>query len=388
MTHGNQVAFDVVIIGAGSVGVPSAHFMAEAGLKVLVIEPLASAGQASNKHAIGGIRATHSDPAKINLGIRSLDVFSTWEETHGDDIEWRKGGYSFIAYDESNAKMLQKLISWQKENDLRIDWLDKTQLLEMIPNLNPDRLLGGSFSPEDGSASPLKSAFAFHKQAVEAGAVFHFNESVVDFIVTDSKVTGVITDKGEYHCRWVINAAGGWARSISARLGLDVPVNPDSHEAAITEPVAPLFTPMIVDMRTRPGSENFYFYQHPTGKIIFCMTPDPPILGTHTLASSAFLPRAAKRLLEIMPVLENIRVRRVWRGTYPMTPDGSPIIGEVDGYSGFLLAVGMCGQGFMFGPGVGQLLTHLIMEDIDDEDRTILDSLSYHRIYQSEEKLK
>ena len=83
------------------------------------------------------------------------------------------------------------------------------------------------------------------------------------------------------------------------------------------------------------------------------MTPEPPILGTHTLASSAFLPRAAKRLLEIMPVLENIRVRRVWRGTYPMTPDGSPIIGAVDGLDGFLLAAGMCGQGFMFGPGVG-----------------------------------
>ena len=388
MTEGNRKTFDVVIIGAGSIGVPSAYIMAKAGLKVLVIEPLSSVGQASNKHAIGGIRATHSDPAKINLGNRSLEVFSSWEETHGDDIEWRQGGYSFIAYDKSNTSMLRELIAWQKQNDLNIDWLDKAQLLEVIPNLNPDGLLGGSFSPEDGSASPLKSSFAFHKRAVEVGVVFHFNETVIDFILADSKVMGVITDQGEYHSRWVVNAAGGWARPISAKLGLEVPVDPDSHEAAITEPVAPLFAPMIVDMRTHPGSENFYFYQHPTGKIIFCMTPAPPILGTHTLASSAFLPKAAKRLLEIMPVLENIRVRRVWRGTYPMTPDGSPIIGEVEGYEGLLLAVGMCGQGFMFGPGVGQLLTHLITDELDEADRIILSSLSYHRVYQSEEKLK
>jgi sarcosine oxidase, subunit beta len=67
-------------------------------------------------------------------------------------------------------------------------------------------------------------------------------------------------------------------KSAFSKIGLHVPVEPDSHEAAITEPVARLFDPMIVDMRARPGSANFYFYQHPTGKIIFCMTPDPPIL--------------------------------------------------------------------------------------------------------------
>jgi len=388
MTETHPQVYDVIIIGAGSIGVPSAYFMARAGLKVLVIDPLASVGQASNKHAIGGIRATHSDPAKIHLGNRSLEVFSTWEESHGDDIEWHQGGYSFVAYDESNATVLRELISWQQEHHLRIDWLTKAELLSVIPNLNPDGLIGGTFSPEDGSASPLKTSFAFHKHALEAGAEFHFNETVLDFITIGSKVSGVITNAAKYHCRWVVNAAGGWAGGLSAKLGLDIPIKPDSHEAAITEPVARLFHPMIVDMRSRPGSANFYFYQHPTGKIIFCMTPDPAILGTHTIASSAFLPKAARRLIEIMPVLENIRIRRVWRGTYPMTPDGSPIIGEVRGYEGLLLAVGMCGQGFMFGPGVGQLLAHLVLNQLDESDRIILDTLSVHRDFKSEEMLK
>jgi sarcosine oxidase subunit beta len=89
-----------------------------------------------------------------------------------------------------------------------------------------------------------------------------------------------------------------------------------------------------------------------------------------------------------MPILKNIRVRRVWRGTYPMTPDGSPIIGEVKGYEGYLLADGMCGQGFMFGPGVGQLLTHLVLKLLDEEDKIILESLSFHRKFETEEVLK
>lgn len=388
MAEQHRRTYDIIIIGAGSVGVPSAYFLAKAGLDVLVIDQLPSVGQASNKHAIGGIRATHSDPAKIHLGNRSLDVFSSWEATHGDDIEWHQGGYSFVAYTDEHASTLQDLIAWQQENGLNISWMDKQALLEVIPNLNPSGLVGGTYSPEDGSASPLMSAFAFHKRAVEAGVTFHFNETVLDFITDGFRVIGIKTNRGEYHSSWILNAAGGRAKPLSAKLGVDVPVEPDSHEAAITEPVKRIFHPMIVDMRARPGSANFYFYQHPTGKIIFCMTPDPPILGTHTIASSNFLPRAARRLIALMPALQHIRVRRVWRGTYPMTPDGSPIIGQVEGLEGYLLAIGMCGQGFMFGPGVGQLITHLVLNELDKADKIILDRLSYHRHFETEEVLK
>jgi sarcosine oxidase subunit beta len=388
MTGKNKNNYDVIIIGAGSVGVPTAYFMANAGINVLVIDMYPSVGQASNKHAIGGIRATHSDPAKIQLGKQSIEVFSNWQNLHGDDIEWQQGGYSYVAYDDQRANMLKDLISWQQKHNLDISWLDKQSLLEIIPNINPDGLLGGTYSPGDGSASPLISAFAFHKRAVESGAVFHFNESVLDFIADGNRVSGVKTDKDTYFANIVINAAGGWAKPLSAKIGLDVPVEPDSHEAAITEPVGRLFYPMIVDMRSYPGSANFYFYQHPTGKIIFCMTPDPLIWGTHTIASSDFLPNAARRLIELMPVLKYIRVRRVWRGTYPMTPDGSPIIGEVNGLDGYLLAVGMCGQGFMFGPGVGQLLTRMVLNDLDQSDKMILENLSYYRDFDVVERLK
>jgi hypothetical protein len=59
----------------------------------------------------------------------------------------------------------------------------------------------------------------------------------------------------------------------------------------------------------------------------------------------------------MQPRLANIRVRRTWRGLYPMTPDGFPIVGWAKEVEGYLLAVGMCGQGLMLGPGLGELLT-------------------------------
>ena len=53
-----------IVVGAGSVGLPTAVFLAEAGLKTLVIDQFAGPGQGSNKAAIGGIRATHSPPGQ------------------------------------------------------------------------------------------------------------------------------------------------------------------------------------------------------------------------------------------------------------------------------------------------------------------------------------
>lgn len=388
MAETQHPTFDVIIIGAGSIGTPTAYFLAKAGLSVLVLDMYPSAGQASNKHAIGGIRATHSDLAKIHLGQQSLEIFSTWKEQTGDDIEWHQGGYSFVAYDEKTAQTLKDLVVWQVNHHLNITWLDRNAMIELVPDINANNLSGGTYSPEDGCASPLKAAFSFHHQAQKYGAVFHFNEQVLDLIVENCRVKGVVTNAGKIFSDVVINAAGGWAKELTGKIGLDIPVAPDSHEAAITEPVKRFFHPMIVDMRSRPGSENFYFYQHVTGKIIFCMTPAPPILGNHTIASSDFLPRAARRLIDLMPVLKNIRVRRVWRGTYPMTPDGSPIIGEVHGLEGYLLAVGMCGQGFMLGPGVAKLLTRLILKDLNKTDRIILDKLSIERNFNKEELLK
>ena len=65
-------------------------------------------------------------------------------------------------------------------------------------------------------------------------------------------------------------------------------------------------------------------------------------------------------MVSLVPRLANLLIRRVWRGCYPMTPDGIPIIGRVPGLDGLVLAVGLCSQGFMMGPGVAKSVTAMI----------------------------
>jgi len=381
--------YDVIIVGAGSAGIPTAMTLGNAGVKTLVIDKNPSPGQGENKHAIGGIRATHSDPGKIIVSMRSLKIFSTWQETFGDDIEWLQGGYLFPVYRTEEEILLKSFLPIQKQYGLEIDYIDAEKVIKIAPGITGHGLRGGTFSPNDGSASPLLAVNAFYRQAVATKRVdFIFKEKVTGITQENGKITGVITDREKYAAPVVIDAAGPFSRELGKLAGVDIPVFPDSHEGAITEPVKPFFKAMVVDMRPAPGSKNYYFYQSRHGQIVFCITPDPPILGTDTRETSVFLPQVAKRMVELMPRLKNIRVRRVWRGLYPMTPDGSPIAGWNREVTGLAHITGMCGQGFMLGPGMGEIVARLVTNESTDNDALVLDEFSLYRGFGGNEGLQ
>ncbi len=381
--------YDVIIIGAGSVGVPAALAMARRDVKVLVIDKFPSQGQGSNKTAIGGIRATHSDPAKIRICKRTLEIVSTWEKKYGHNIDWKKGGYVFVAYRKKEEKILKDLLKIQHKYGLNIDWYGKNDLLEIIPDLNSEGLIGGTFSPDDGHCSTILAGHAYYDAAKKAGCEFHFNERAEEIEVRNGGISSVKTDKNTYTTDVVLNAAGAWAKSVGKMVGIDIPVNPDSHEGGITEQVAEFLGPMVVDLRPAPGSESFYYFQLESGQIAFCITPDPRIWGFDRNETSIFLPMVSTRLVGLMPRLSNLRVRRTWRGLYPMTPDGSPLVGWAKKAKGFLLAAGMCGQGFMLGPGLGELLARMVTEDkLNPDDEEVLEVLSPYREFKGGEALK
>lgn len=378
--------WDVVVIGAGSVGTPAAMSLAGRGLSVLCIDRMPSAGQGSNKCAIGGIRATHSDPAKVRLCLRSLEVFRGWREEHGDDISWHEGGYTYVAYDEATAALLRGMLPAQQAAGLDIDWVGPDRIAGIVPGISREGLLGGTWSPHDGSASPMQAVYAFCRRARALGAEFAFGEEVVSLEAVGSRIAAVVTGRERYACGAVVNCAGPDAKAVGRMAGSDLPVDPDLHEAGVTEPVRRFFEPMVVDIRRSPGSANYYFYQHDTGQVVFCITPDPPIPGTSTAETSGFLPLVAPRMTSLLPRLANLKVRRTWRGCYPQTPDGSPLVGRIGANS--YCAAGMCGQGFMLGPGVGDLVARMVTGETAPGDEETLAALAPGRSFGGQEALK
>ncbi len=380
--------YDVIIIGAGSIGTPLAMALAERKIKTLVLDKEASPGQGQNKCAIGGVRATHSDGSKIKTCLRSIEIFSTWKKKYGDEIGWVRGGYLFPVYTERDEAVLKELLKIQRGFGLDIDWAGPEKVRALVPGIAEKDLRGGTWAPGDGSASPLQSVNAFYRRAVKLGAEFHFKEAVKEIISEKGQIKGLLTALGRYEAKWVVNAAGAEAAAVSDLAGIKVPVKPDCHEAGVTEPAERFFEPMVVDIRPGDKSKNYYFYQNHEGPIVFCMTPQPSIWGHDKRSTSEFLPEISRRMISLMPNLANLKVRRTWRGLYPMTPDGFPVVDFPAALKGYVLAVGMCGQGFMLGPGLGEAIAAHIAGKPSPEDKEILAGFRLDRSFAGQEKLK
>jgi sarcosine oxidase, subunit beta len=379
---------DAIVIGAGSVGNPTAYFLAREGLRVLVLEELSASGQGQNKAAIGGVRATHSDPGKIRLCQLSLQVFAGWRESTGTDIGWKQGGYCFPAFDSKVETTLRGLLPVQKRYRLNIDWCAASEIARVVPGINPAGLRGGTYSPDDGQVSPLKASESFTNEAIRLRAVYRYGESVEGLIREADTIVGVRTNRGAYRAPVVVNAAGVRAAEICSMAGLDTPILPESHEAGISAPVQAFLDPLVVDLRPGPEGKtiNFYFGQDSDGQIIFCYTPLTPISGVNRTSTYEFMPVVAARLVEVIPRLKNLTIRRVWRGLYPMTPDGIPVVGWAPNVRGFLLGIGMCGQGFMLGPGVGRTLADLVVHGRPSIDPEALELLRPSRDFYASKK--
>jgi sarcosine oxidase subunit beta len=382
--------YDAIVIGAGSVGTPTAYFLSKAGLKVLVVDELSSSGQGQNKSAIGGVRATHSDPAKIQICLKSIEIFSDWQKNTGTHIGWKKGGYCFPVYREKEENILKSILTIQKKHGLIIDWFESDKIKKVVTGINEKGLIGGTFSPNDGQVSPLLASESFTNETMKLGAEFRYNESVTGLLIdrNNSTVKGIKTNKGEYMADSIVNAAGAHASTICKMAGLDIPINPDSHEAGITAPLKQFLDPLVVDIR--PGVEgktaNFYFGQNSEGPIIFCYTPIKIFPGEDRNCTSEFMPIMARRLVSLIPRLKNVTIRRLWRGLYPMTPDGVAVVGKPSNVEGLYLGIGMCGQGFMMGPGVGFNLSSLITEGKPAMIKEVFDLLSPDRDFYSGKK--
>jgi sarcosine oxidase subunit beta len=156
---------------------------------------------------------------------------------------------------------------------------------------------------------PSSESFTF--EAMKLGTEFRYRESVIGLLKKGKKgsltIEGVKTTKGKYKADAVVNAAGAHASQICKLADLNIPINPDSHEAGITAPVKPFLDPLIVDIR--PGREvktaNFYFGQNSEGQIIFCYTPIKIFPGENRYSTSEFMPIMARRMVDLIPRFKN-----------------------------------------------------------------------------------
>ena len=370
--------YDSIVIGGGILGCASAYEVAKFGQKVLLIEKeYLSSG--STGRCISGIRQQFSTPGTIKLAMLSVRIFKELHEKF--EIEWHQGGYLFIASSQSQKEKFLELIKIQQQMKLPVEFIEPKEVLKIVPYLQLENLVGGSYCSTDGQANPFLVLQNYAKQIKELkGEILTFTKVLK---IQKNHTFSVFTSPNDrYKASVIINAGGPWAQEVHKSVGAiqELPLYLERHEALITEPTEYLFDPMIVSY-----DPSCYFQQlHSTGQIIGCYTPDYPDKGINRDSSFKFAPEFSSRALKIMPKLTELKVLRSWAGWYTMTPDGNPIIGETQ-VPGFFLIGGGSGHGFMLGPALGKVLAELICQ----KPMSIpIDEFSLNRSFSAKESLK
>jgi glycine/D-amino acid oxidase-like deaminating enzyme len=277
---------------------------------------------------------------------------------------------------------------------------------------------GGVFSPTDGTADTSRAVPVAARGIMAAGGSVHQFCAARGIELSAGRVSGVVTEKGTIATKAVVMAGGAWASSFCHQLGIrfpqasvrasilavapglpDLPPAMTTSEVSITRRANGGYT-LAISGRARvdptpqqfrfgreflpmfarrwrslsPGGVEGWRQGHETLEkwSLDEITPmernrilDPrPDMGQVRLTY--------RRACELIPGLAGMAISDAWAGYIDSTPDGIPVIGEVEGVPGFILAAGFSGHGFAIGPGAGHLIA-----DIITGSRPIVDPTAY-----------
>ena len=348
--------FDVIIIGGGIIGTATGYYLLKLNQRVLLLEK-DYIGAGSTGRCIGGIRAQFSTDATIKVAMESVRLFERMEQEFGFSVDWYPSGYLFLSFTEQQNKTFLNVMKIQHSFGLEIRFLEPNDIKKQFPYLNIDGVSGGAFCPTDGQADPFLVLKGYIWGMKKMGSTFLKGAEVIAIEQGRNGTFKVISHNNEqFFAPKVLNAAGPDAYNVGKMIGLELPVEPERHESLITEGLEYMKMPMIVDYRP----DGCYFVQRLTGQIIGCYTPEQRVPGKNIDSTFEFLTEMPRRMIRLIPFLENLAVLRQWAGSYTMTPDGSPIVDETS-VPGYYVSIAMCGHGFMLGPALGKYMAEFMV---------------------------
>jgi len=352
--------YDVVIVGAGVIGLSIAYHLASLGkLKIAVIEKEKFPGMGSTAYCTGGVRHQFSNPTNVALTRLSLPFLKRFEEEMDYPIYFSHRGYLFVSADPDHLAQFEKIMAILKEFDIPVELLPPEELAARYPYLRTEDLVGGTICPLDGYADPYGVTMGFFRQARRLGVEVYFSEQVTGVEIAGGRVTGVSTTAGNISCPVLVNAAGPHLPEVGSLAGLDIPAWPYRRQVYVCAPVKgiPGEAPLVVDMES-----GFYMHTEKSGTMLLGGTDKDTAPGLDSSVDWSLLEGFIHSAVRRIPGLEEGRLMRAYVGIRSLTPDYLGMIGEHPDLRGFFIAGGFAGNGFMHSPAIGLITAQLITE--------------------------
>ncbi|GGK01699.1 NAD(P)/FAD-dependent oxidoreductase [Pseudomonas matsuisoli] len=344
---------DVIVVGGGVIGMLSALRLAEAGMRVCVLDRADFGREAS--WAGGGI-VSPLYPWRHGSAVKAL-------------AEWSQGiyptlGSTLAAETGIDPEVYQTGLYWLDMHDEAdaLEWAQQERApVQSVPIETVYRAVGGlgkGFSRAMYRADIANVRNPRLVQALLASLTANPlvtllpNQAVADLIQEGSRVIGVRTAAGNLHADQVVIASGAWSASLLSALHLQLPVSPVKGQMILYKCDAE-FLPTMVLARSRyaiPRCDGHVLVGSTLEHAGFDKTPTGDALAS--LEASA---------LELLPGLANFPRVGHWAGLRPGAPEGIPFIGAVEGHEGLWLNCGHYRNGLVLAPASCQLLTDLMV---------------------------
>jgi len=363
----------VVVIGGGVVGCSILFHLAKMGWKDVVLLERDELTSGSSWHAAGSFHTLSSDPNVSKLQDYTISLYKEIEETSGHSISLHQTGGYYLASNQSWHDYLKRERSKARSIGLDQEFVSMDEVIEKHPLVDPKHYVAALWDPTDGDLDPSGVVYAYAKSARVHGAEFFTHTPVLD---TNQRADGswdVVTEKGNIHAEYIVNAGGLWAREVGRMANIHLPVVPMEHHYLITEEIEQIANlpeghrlPHCIDF-----DANIYLRQENTGMLLGTYEPrstpwsldgTPQNFG-HDLLDPK-LDHIADRLelaFERIPALGTAGIKNIINGPFVFSPDGNPMIGPVPGVKNYWVAVGVM-AGFSQAGGVGRSLSEWMIE--------------------------
>jgi sarcosine oxidase subunit beta len=303
----------------------------------------------------GGIRSQWQDEAACLYARESVEFFERLEdELHPEfPLPFLQTGYLFLAHTHTTLEIFRKNVALQNRLGIPSKLVDPGDVPSIVPELNLEGLVGGSFCGKDGfieDADGLTQVLA--QRAKDAGARILL-EPALSIERQGSRVTGVSTPSGLIEAANVILAAGCDSPSLAKPIGLELPIRVERRRLLYTERIERrVLEPLVAAMDVGWAGK-----QLKDGVVYMGYLRE----AKENKDDWAYTEQVAGLFLDMMPSLSETGVKRLIDGYYDSSPDGHPFLGGVSGLDGYFQAAGFSGHGYMLSPAVGLVMAEMIL---------------------------
>ncbi len=362
ITNGALTA-DVAIAGGGIMGSALAYWLTrmDPKLSVAVIERDPTYATASSALSAASIRQQFTTAVNILISQASIGFLrqaGELLEVEGSSVSigLQERGYLYVV-PPSGCGTLRSAHAIQRDLGADVELLDGTELAARFPWLETTDLAAGSLGIRgEGWFDGYSLLTAFAAKARSQG-VRYVRGAVTGFERQGRRIEAVrLADGTRIVSRFVVNAAGPWARAIAALAGFDLPVAARRRTVYVISCPAKLEPfPLLIDPSgfwIRPEAAGFIAGIPPRAD-----PDDAPLEPDYEAFEEVLWPALAHRI----PAFESARLERAWAGYYEMNVfDHNGIVGFHPQIENLLLMNGFSGHGLQQAPVVGRGVAELI----------------------------